>query len=283
MISFRGTYNMNETERKSTMWRIVIFSVFAIGLAWLGPVWGGSPASPGLGFILWGIAPILVSLILRWITKDWSDLGGKPAFEKNARWYWVSLLFFPVIMALTLGAGVLTSLSSVSEFSIGKYFQTSLIALPFFLIFAVFEEVGWRGYLSPKLDSLGLNRFAASAFVALVWATWHMPYIRELTWVYSSENLATFIPRFYLVCFVLALVYDEIRRITGTFWPAVLMHGVGNAFGHPLVAGYITYAAGMEYLGSISNGLIMIAFVATFSILINRWRSRESILSKSFA
>jgi membrane protease YdiL (CAAX protease family) len=271
MISSKGIYNMNESERKNTLWRIVIFSVLVLGAAWLGPVLGGSPASPGLGFILWGTGPMLVSLMMRWVTKDWSNLEGKPAFGKNARWYWVSLLFFPVIFALTLLVGVLTSLSSVSEFSIGKYLQTSLIALGFFLIFAVFEEVGWRGYLSPKLDSLGLNRFIASAFVAVVWGTWHMPYIRELTWVYSSENLATFIPRFYLVCFALALVFDEIRRITGTFWPAVIMHGVGNAFGHPLVAGYVAYAAGMEYLGSVSNGLLMIVLAIIVGIVIH-WR-----------
>ena len=272
---------MNESERKNTIWRTVIFSILVIGVAWLGPMLGGSPASPGLGFILWGIAPMLVSLVLRWATRDWSDLGGKPAFGKNARWYWVSLFFFPVIMALTLLVGILMSLSSVSEFSIGKYLQTSLTALPFFLIFAVFEEIGWRGYLSPKLDSLGFSRLTASAIVAVVWATWHMPYIRELTWVYSSEDLATFIPRFYLVCFALALVYDEIRRITGTFWPAVLMHGVGNAFGHPLVAGYITYATGREYLGSVSNGLIMIALVVIVGIGIQRWQLREAARAHS--
>lgn len=263
---------MHESERRKTIWLIVFFSILVTGVAWIGPLLGGSPSSPGLGFILWSTAPMLVSLLMRWATKDWFDLGCKPAFGKNARWYWVSLLFFPVIMALTLVVDVLMSLSSVSEFSMGKYLQTSLTALPFFLIFTIFEEVGWRGYLSPKLDALGLNRFAASAIVAVVWATWHMPYIRDLTWVYSSEDLATFIPRFYLVCFALALVYDEIRRITGTFWTAVLMHGIGNAFGHPLVAGYVTYAVGMEYLGSVSNGLIMMVFVVILGIVIYRWR-----------
>lgn len=264
---------MSDIERKRTIWQVVIFSIVVTGLAWLAPMLGGSPSSPGFGFILWGMAPMSVSLIMRWVTKDWSDFGGKPEFKKNTRWYWVSLFFFPVLMVTVLGVDVLTSLSSVSDFSLGKYLQTSLIAFPFFLIFAVFEEMGWRGYLSPKLDSLGLNRFAASAIVAVVWATWHMPYISELTWVYSSEELATFIPRFYLVCFALALVFDEIRRITGTFWTAVLMHGVGNAFGHPLVAGYVTYAVGMEYLASVSNGLIMIALACLFGIAISRRRS----------
>ena len=265
-------------NNKKAIWFIVIFSALVTVAAWVSPLLGGSPAKPGLGFILWGMAPMLVSLLMRWGTKDWSDFGGKPGFKKNALWYWVSILAFPVIMALTLLIGVSTSISSVPEFSMGKYLQVSLTALPFFLIFAVFEEIGWREYLSPKLDSLGMNRFTASAIVAVVWATWHMPYLRELSWVYSSEDLATFIPRFYLVCFALALVYDEIRLITGTFWAAVFMHGIGNAFGHPLVAEYVNYMAGTEYLGSVSNGFIMVAFVIVLGVAINRWRLKQAIL-----
>jgi hypothetical protein len=70
---------------------------------------------------------------------------------------------------------------------------------------------------------LGIGSYSAAGVVAIVWASWHLPYIRELTWVYSSEPLTTFIPRFYLLSFFLALVFGEIRMITGTFWPAVLM------------------------------------------------------------
>jgi membrane protease YdiL (CAAX protease family) len=186
-------------------------------------------------------------------------------------------------MALTLLLGVLISVSSVSEFSIGKYLQTALTALPIFFIFAIFEEVGWRGYLSPKLASLGINSYIAAALVAVVWASWHLPYFRELSWVYSSEDLITFIPRFYLTCFAVSIVYGEIRNITGTFWLAILMHAVGNSFGHSLSAEYVTVAAGKEYLGSISNGLFVIVFFILLGVAINRWRLKEFTLSKPSA
>ncbi len=274
---------MNDFDRKKTIWLIVIFSVLVTGVAWIAPLLGGSPSSPGLGFILWGTAPLLVSVLIRAVTHDWSDLGIKPAIGQNVRWYLISFLALPGVMVLALLVGVLSSVSSVSEFSLEQFLQTTLTALPMFFIFALFEEVGWRGYLAPKLASLGINIYVAAALVAVVWAAWHLPYIRELTWVYSSENLATFIPRFYLVCFALSIVFGEIRSITATFWPAVLMHAVGNSFGHPLSAEYVTIAAGNEYLGSLGNGLFMIAFVVLLGVATNRWRLRKSTLSESSA
>src|SRR5215207_2026288 len=283
MSNTKGLIKMNDLERKKNIWLIATFIVLVTAVAWVSPLLGGSPASPGLGFILWGTAPMLVSLIMRLVTKDWSDLGVKPGIGNNLRWYVISLVAIPALMVLTLLVGVLLSISSISEFSMGEFLKITLTALPIFFIFAIFEEVGWRGYVSPKLDALGINRFTASAIVAVVWATWHLPYIRELTWVYSSEELVTFIPRFYLVCFALAIVFGEIRNITGTFWPAVLMHAVGNSFGHPLAADYVAYTAGMEYLASISNGLVFIVSVGVLGIVINRWRLKDAALSRSTA
>ena len=267
---------MNNSNRQKTIWLIVIFSILVNAVAWVAPSLGGSPASPGLGFVLWGTAPLLVSLLMRAVTRDWSDLGIRPSIRKNARWYIFSLLAIPALMVLTLLVGVMLSIASVSGFSMGKFLQTVLTASPIFLIFAIFEEVGWRGYLAPKLDSLGINRFATYALVAIVWASWHLPYIRELTWIYTSEGLSAFIPRYYLVCFALSILYGETRSITATFWPAVLMHGVTNAFGHPLVAEYVTFAPDTEYLGSISTGLLFIVFVWLLGVAIHRWRSKTN-------
>jgi len=267
---------MNYSERNKTIGYVVLFSVLVNVVAWIGPLLGGDPTSPGLGFLIWGTAPILVSLLMRAVTRDWSDLGARPAIKKNIRWYLVSLLAYPIAIGLALFLGSLISASSISQFSMGSFIQAALPAMVIFFFFALFEEVGWRGYLAPKMYSLGINVYVAHALVAVVWASWHLPYIRELS-TYTTEGLATYIPRFYLGAFAFSIVYGEIRMITATFWPAVLMHWVGNTIANPLVAGFVSFSAGKEYLGSVGvDGLFMIAFFGLLGVAINRWRLRET-------
>ena len=59
---------MNNAERSKTIRYIVIFSVLVNVVAWLGPLLGGDPISPGIGFLIWGTAPILISLLMRAVT-----------------------------------------------------------------------------------------------------------------------------------------------------------------------------------------------------------------------
>lgn len=268
---------MNTSNQKNPMGRAVIFSFLVLALAFIGPLLGGSPSLPGPGFIIWGTAPMLVAVLLRLVTRDWSDAGLWPAIRKNGLWYIIAVLAYPIIMALTLLIGVTSSISSVSEFSIVSYLQTASTALPIFFFFALFEEFGWRGYLVPKLAATGINEYLIHAIVAVVWATWHIPFIRELTWLYTSEDLLIFIPRLYLGAFAFSIFYNEIRIITGTFWPAVLMHAISNSFGHPLAAEYVTFAPGKAYLGSIGfDGFFMMAFFIILGIALNRWRTRKT-------
>ncbi len=263
---------MNATDHKRTIRNILIFSVLVNVVAWLGPLLGGDPTSPGLGFLVWGTAPMVICLLMRIVTKDWSDLGIKPEFRKNIIWYLVSLLVYPLAIGLTLFIGNLISATSISNFSFGSFVQLLLPALVIYFFFALFEEVGWRGYLAPKMYSLGLNAIIAHALVAVVWAAWHLPYISQLS-AYTAEGVATYVPRLYLGAFAFSIVYGEIRMITNTFWPAVLMHWVGNAIANPLVTGFVVLAAGQEYLGSIGvDGLVMIGFFGLLGLGINRWR-----------
>ena len=265
---------MSDSERKKTIRYIGVFSFLVIALAFLGPLLGGSPSSPGIGFVLWGIAPLLVAALLRLVTRDWSDVGIKPAIRKNVGWYIFIILAGPVMMLVTLVFGAIISATSVSEFSAGKYLQVVLSALPIFFIFAIFEEFGWRGYLAPKLASPGLNTYLGYAITAVVWTTWHLPYIRELSWVYVSDNLAAFIPRYYALMFAYSILYNEIRATTGSFWPAVLIHAIANSIQHPLAAEYLTITPGMEYLVSF-NGLFITVFAALLGVTVKRWRLKR--------
>lgn len=267
-----------DKSKKETIKNIVMFSVLTLLLAFLGPILGGSPSNIGPGFILWGMSPLLAAIIIRFVTKDWADFRNKPVIRKNIFWYLVSIIAFPIITVLSFLLGEALSISSFSGFILADFIKTFLSALPIFFVFALFEEIGWRGYLVPKLSSLGINSFASYAMIAVIWATWHLPYFRELSWVYSSEELIFFLPRFYLAMFAFAILYGEICLVSGSVWPAVLMHCVMNAFGHPLSADYIRISPGKDFLVS-STGLFIIIFAGLIGVGINRYRiSREKLL-----
>jgi membrane protease YdiL (CAAX protease family) len=93
----------------------------------------------------------------------------------------------------------------------------------------IFEEFAWRGYLAPKMYSLGINVFIAHVLVGLIWGAWHLPYLAFVTG-YLKESSAFLIPCFLLGTIATSIVYGEIRLITNSVWPAVLMHTIGGAF-----------------------------------------------------
>jgi membrane protease YdiL (CAAX protease family) len=260
---------MDQGEQKKTIGSIIIFSILVTSVAVLAPFLGGSPTSFGPGFLLWGAAPLLVAILMRIVMRDWSDAGFKPNFRKNALWFSLVIFTCPILVVITLSMGAAFSATSVSGFSMMTYLQMVLPGLGAFFIFAIFEEFGWRGYLAPKLASIGINSYLGYAITAIIWATWHLTYIRELSWIYSTENLLTFLPRFYLYTFAYSILWNKIRLMTGSVWPVVLLHCLTNAIQHPLAADFLKIAPGMEVFFSF-NGLFMIALAGLLGIVINR-------------
>lgn len=256
------------------LYTTIIFSSIVLLIAFISPLLGGSPAEPGLGFFLWGIAPMLTALIMRTLKNDWKESGFKPYFRKNIKWYLLSILLFPLTMFISVIVGGITSSSVLSGFLLSDFLKTFLISTPVFLIFSIFEEIGWRGYLVPKIIEAKLNPFIGYAIIAVVWFAWHFPYVSELTWIYTSEALISFIPRFLICLFSLSVLYGEIRIITGSIWPVVLMHGVMNSIGHPLTATYLTVEPGKHIIGSLGDGIVTIVITLILGIILYRYRTR---------
>ena len=61
---------MMTTKRKQVIRNIIIYTVLVNLLAWLGPVLGGDPANPGLGFLVWGTAPVVATLVMKFVFRD---------------------------------------------------------------------------------------------------------------------------------------------------------------------------------------------------------------------
>jgi membrane protease YdiL (CAAX protease family) len=259
-------------SRKTSVRNIIIFAVLVNGLAWLGPLLGGSPTEPGPGFLLWATAPMLSALVMKFLLRDGISLGLKPALKGNGRWYLLSLLAFPVAIIIVLALGLLLGASTLDNFT-APTFVTAMIPLAVtFFIFAFLEEIGWRGYLAPRVYSIN-DHLLGHVLVGLVWASWHFPYLREL-WSHTTEGLPTLLPRFILGTIVFAVVYGEIRIRTGSVWPAVLMHWTGNTIANTLLSGFagegfVSLIPGKEWLGSFGvEGVLMILLFAVLGTVL---------------
>ena len=84
---------------------ILIFTLLVNGLAWLGAALGGDPTEPGLGFFVWGTAPLVSALIMKVALRDKVSLGFKPNLKGNGRYYLLSLFLYPVSILLVLVLG----------------------------------------------------------------------------------------------------------------------------------------------------------------------------------
>jgi uncharacterized protein len=94
------------------------------------------------------------------------------------------------------------------------------------LTFALAEEIGMRGYLQPRLMSLGRTR--ALLVVGLVWATWHMPLYYFVAKFLPVGNVLLFVPLFYGTIVAASFFFGYLRIYTGSTWPASIAHSVHN-------------------------------------------------------
>jgi membrane protease YdiL (CAAX protease family) len=248
--------------------RLVIFLLFAFGISWLTALiiylTGGLVSSPELiantgitlalvllaSVYMWG--PALANIITRIITKEGKqDLWLKPKIKTHWK-YWLLGWFGPGFLTIIGGAiffllfpqtfdSTLSSLqsqlsaASKSEATVSPWFFVliqSLMALliaPVLNFIATFgEEFGWRGYLLPKLKSLGNRK--ALIISGIIWGIWHWPVIA------MGHNYGLDYPGFPwlgLLAMVWFCVWGGIfigwlALKSESVWPAVVAHGALN-------------------------------------------------------
>jgi membrane protease YdiL (CAAX protease family) len=209
---------------------VVQIVVFVFG-AYLLSAAGGILMAKGhdIGGLVFVTGPFIMALVLRFSQKDWKDSGLKLKLKGNLRWYLISLLAYPVSFFIVLNAGGFRGWIVVSGSS-EDFISLILLGMGMQIIprmlFALMEEFGWRGFLDPKLEYIGLRGIPRYIITGLIWGVWHIPLIIYTN--YTSIALQIFIPLFLAGTAVTAIVYGVIRKVTKSVWPAVLMHGSAN-------------------------------------------------------
>ncbi len=280
--------NINK-GKNFTVRNIIIFSIAVLSIGWIGhglDVLMGNPASESLGMLLWIITPLAACLLLRAFAGDgWKDLGIKLNFKGNVLGYIVALLVFPIITALILIIGKVSGAVIFSGFSsrtTGVFLQVFALGLFPGFFKNIFEEFGWRGYLTPKIGSLKLNDYIGHLIVGLIWALWHIPYYlffldRVLLKGYTTLSFGTFIPLALLSIIAYSFVFGEIRLLTNSIWPIVLMHMVEDALINPLlIENFIEIKPGMDFFFSPGVSILVIIFFVTSGVVLHRLRKSKA-------
>jgi Type II CAAX prenyl endopeptidase Rce1-like len=280
--------NIQNQSNRTTIRNLTIFVILVLASGWLGRGLDelmGNPSGESLGMLLWIMMPLGVSLLLRAFAGDgWKDFGIKPNFKRNGVWYILAILVFPILTALVLLIGRGLDWIRFPDFSLntlGLLLQAFTLGLLPQFIKNIFEEAPWRGYLAPKVYSLGLNDFVGHAIVGLIWGSWHIPYYlffldRAMLSNFTTLDLGVYIPLAIGVMISWAIVYGEIRLLTNSFWPAVLMHMVEDAFLIQLFIGnHIQILPGTDWLISPMNGLLMSLFFIALGVGLRQFRKRK--------
>ncbi|MGQ0604868.1 MAG: CPBP family glutamic-type intramembrane protease, partial [Anaerolineales bacterium] len=214
-----------------------------------------NPPDQQLGTLLWLIAPLSAALLLRALGGDgWVDFGLRPALRGNAAWYAASVLLYPVVAALVVLIGRAFGWITFPDFTFSALLASLAMGLLPAFIKNIFEEFAWRGHLAPGLQALGVSDWANHLGVGVVWAVWHLPYYlflldRAVLTAYTSLPMWAFLLMTFVGILALALVYGELRLLTNSVWPAVLLHTVSGALAYPLaVDGFVQIAPRMDWL-----------------------------------
>lgn len=295
---------------------ITVFVVVAYALAWAvhAPllIGGTGPTDPayGLAATVYMFTPALAALAVTLLV--WRPSGFARALGLAARGSWrraggYSLLAFVLMpllgFAAALAAGLVGAVRlDLVDFSglrgvlpdfvpdlaaampdTGFPWAAFLAALGMVLmssvptlVLAFGEELGWRGYLLPRLLPLGV--WPALVVSGVVWGLWHGPQllIQYLHGGFGAAQVALFL----VFCVVAGVIIGWFRLASGSVWPAVLAHGANNALN---TVGFITLSAAgtptndLLYPGGLGGlvGLGVLAAVVVVLALTGRIRVRD--------
>jgi uncharacterized protein len=129
------------------------------------------------------------------------------------------------------------------------------------MVFTFGEELGWRGYLLPRLSPLG--GVTAAIIVGVVWGLWHAPLIFMVGFEYGDPHALRAVLMFVLPSITLSIILVWLRFRSGSIGPGVLAHAVGNQAAGLALLAFVT--VGNPYLGA-PIGLVSILLSAAFAI-----------------
>jgi uncharacterized protein len=216
---------------------------------------------------------VLIMLLV--VTRDgytktgWAPLG---LHRAGLRWWLLALLGPLVVISAVYGLVWSTGVAQ-ARLPVGITLAFLVANVPFGLgmtsALVLGEEIGFRGYLLPRLMHLGTSR--ALLLSGLLHALWHFP-LMLLTPVYPIlGNWFIIGPIFVLTLMAAGVFYGYLQLSSRSVWPATLAHGAINTFFDLFALVTVTTSPlALSYLAGETGVLTLIATAVAAGWLLYR-------------
>jgi membrane protease YdiL (CAAX protease family) len=258
-----------DNSRKAFIFYAITLAL-AVAVAFAAPIFG--EASPVVTMLTPTIAAVIM---LTWIAPEGSfrkslsllgldraGLKGWPlAMGGPIALHFVSFLVLSITGLAIFAAPQITGSVAFAVLKI----STGLAVGTFF---ALGEEIGWRGYMLPRL--LGRGVVPAMLLVGFLHGVWHLPLMLTTDYYHNSGNPLLVVPLFLVTLTLAGVFFGFLRLWTGSVWPVAIAHAMVNMAWKIMTDMTQTKSAlALEYVGG-ESGVIMIAGLLVFSFFVIR-------------
>lgn len=248
---------------------ILAFSVLLVVLSWPFMLLVGDNVLIGMPALLLlgpGACAFLVSYLADGPAGVRELAGRVGRWRQPARWY--LFVLFGMGGAILLTAYGVTAALFPDELAPPPAGVLVPLVLNFVVIFVVAglgEELGWRGFVLPRLQGR-LSPVRATLVVGLLWFAWHLP-LRI-----GGEDWMPYLGLFLVLVVADSFIYTWVfNRTGGSVLLVALMHAAGNTWGGHLYGQTFSFEPpGYLFFEVVRIGIYVIVAVAV--VLLTRGR-----------
>jgi len=229
-------------------------------------------------------APAIAVLLLMLITGDlfkrkgWAELG----LHKLGLKYWGFAVIVPIVVLIA--AYALLWATPFASFCMPEGVTTGmLLFIPVKLLLTTViytvtsslgEEIGWRGYLLPKLAGLGWAK--ALLLVGVIHGVFHFPIMLAGNY-HSAGNPWIVVPMFVMSTIFISVIFGATRILTGSVWPAAILHAVHNIFWAALGEFTSVTSDAAEYIGGESGIVVLVLYGFIAFLMLKKLRRQQAV------
>ncbi|GAA0900380.1 CPBP family intramembrane glutamic endopeptidase [Virgisporangium aurantiacum] len=257
---------LSATTRAVTYYLMALTMCVVLALTW-----PNGEAAAVLAMFTPMLSVLLMQLVVTrdgWRRSGWTPLGlGRLGIR-----FWPAAVGLPAAILLVSEAVLRLTGLTTWHLPSGSDTVLTLIDLPVMLVFVFFEEIGWRGYFGPLLASTG--RRLPHLLTGLLHGIWHLPLVFFATGGYLTEGNRWIIVPIFLAVFTCAgQLYGWIREVSGSVYPAVILHTAFNMGLTIAVIGTATNSPDTVAAVGREAGIVTLVAVAAAALWVSTRRT----------